>query len=485
MDKLLSDHEIALKACAFDRACFSDGNEPSPDTLVQHHQKMKADPKFLTRLQPRNMAVQGFYEGYRQAMVESSTNDTARWVKVQTELDREREAHRRTELELATTKKNIGIVIKPPPPPPPAAPSDPWCWIGEAHGFDCRVSRTGDVEYLNHENRWAPCGMDRVLVGARRSAIRSAIVALHGRIDAYEEMLATVRESSLDSIDKMHAADSPVPTVDELLVEHLARLSFCAFDRANGNNGDWDKRSSHFKECERAGIRAVLADLVKTPIIAANIERSDDRRWVRLHALRNGAAFETPNGIRAVKSAYVDFNGRIDCVLLSNGLPAGFGGTQEQHNDVVVREIVVPERQAPPEKVDRDVSPAPTPLVFHDNDERTFWDSMTLVLARKNDATSQSVASAADELVEERRARQPNGVVSEMRRADVEDPKPTEPSDELLLKAACWANQKHNQKTGPIEHEIRCAIDALKSESSGDWGDSVRTYVAMAIDFGK
>jgi hypothetical protein len=59
-----------------------------------------------------------------------------------------------------------------------------------------------------------------------------------------------------------------------------------------------------------------------------------------------------------------------------------------------------------------------TLIIFRDNDERDYWDSMTLALARKGDATSQSVVSAADELVEERRARmQSEGIGNVVQRA--------------------------------------------------------------------
>lgn len=55
----------------------------------------------------------------------------------------------------------------------------------------------------------------------------------------------------------------------------------------------------------------------------------------------------------------------------------------------------------------RDRISLPNRIVFRDERECGYWDEMTLILASKRDTTSQSVASAADEMVEERRARMP------------------------------------------------------------------------------
>jgi hypothetical protein len=55
---------------------------------------------------------------------------------------------------------------------------------------------------------------------------------------------------------------------------------------------------------------------------------------------------------------------------------------------------------------------APDPIVFCDLVEARFWDKHTHVLASKPNATSQSVATAADEMIEERRKRLPSVATS-------------------------------------------------------------------------
>ncbi len=67
-------------------------------------------------------------------------------------------------------------------------------------------------------------------------------------------------------------------------------------------------------------------------------------RWTTLGALREGAIFETRDGIRAVKSEYHYTNGGCECVLLASGEYAHFGGGKGTavHNAEQVREIDLP-----------------------------------------------------------------------------------------------------------------------------------------------
>lgn len=87
---------------------------------------------------------------------------------------------------------------------------------------------------------------------------------------------------------------------------------------------------------------------------------------------------------------------------------AWFGRTGNVAVDAASRVLALfaLKRVEAPDEPQRDVSLALAPIAFRDNDERAYWDSVTLMLARKADTTAQSVASAADEMVEERRARQ-------------------------------------------------------------------------------
>lgn len=62
--------------------------------------------------------------------------------------------------------------------------------------------------------------------------------------------------------------------------------------------------------------------------------------WVPLSELRNGAIFETEEGIRAVKSEYRT-DGKIDCYLLASGEYAHFAISPDLHNATKVREIKI------------------------------------------------------------------------------------------------------------------------------------------------
>jgi hypothetical protein len=76
-----------------------------------------------------------------------------------------------------------------------------------------------------------------------------------------------------------------------------------------------------------------------------------DEGWVPLQDLRDGAVFETQEGVRAVKSEYTYPYGGILCVLLESGEYAHlYRGTPkstdytvgQRHNATLVREIEIP-----------------------------------------------------------------------------------------------------------------------------------------------
>ena len=186
----------------------------------------------------------------------------------------------------------------------------------------------------------------------------------------------------------------------------------------------------------------------------------------------------------------------------------------------------------------RDVSLAPTPIVFRDDDERDYWDSVSLTLAKKQETTAQSVASGADEMVEERRLRNPlaKQVRDELHDAesdghrynaflldgklrvthykqtteyDVENderfkgkpakkiawiirhelcdredtPSTIEPSDELLQRAIdhAIADPTIGQPSWPRADNLQCARHALINPDSGHWSRAVHSYVAGAL----
>ena len=61
--------------------------------------------------------------------------------------------------------------------------------------------------------------------------------------------------------------------------------------------------------------------------------------WIKLGELRNGAIFETRNGVRAMKTEYHTFNqeSQCDCYLLESGEAAHF----ENKDHEEVREIEI------------------------------------------------------------------------------------------------------------------------------------------------
>lgn len=163
----------------------------------------------------------------------------------------------------------------------------------------------------------------------------------------------------------------------------------------------------------------------------------------------------------------------------------------------------------------RDYPLAPTPITFRDDTERDFWAAMVLVLARKADTTAISVASAADEMVEERRARVPiaqseqielNGLsddvsIEKLKEANkslreslsveidnrnaLEDKiaaltnRPAEVTDELFMEAIEYANQHVliNKSTT----DLASAREAFGNKSKSTWHQLVRAYAEGAL----
>jgi hypothetical protein len=570
---------------------------------------------------------------------------TAEWMTAQTALDAEKEAHRKTMSELGLAKgniaanqlivldelrtlqnrialqpsivnrdtivvwvektiarlasdepKNTGIVKNPPTTPHPAAPADEL-----STEIDDDLAKAA-AEYSNNVNRMSPLWDDPE---------RIAIV-----LDRPRDSMSTWGKSAVDfvagvrwqltQIENSRAGDDPtmyhpsIPTnviTDETTwarAKVLAKLKLewvreavVKMKRLMSEVHDGKVMTIEFHETMRLIDKAIDEQVgVEPNAIGA------EHRWMRLHALRDGAVFETTDGIRAIKSQYRPYDA-IECTRLSNGSRVSFGGLPEAHNNVLVREIVIPDRQAPPgtlgvvrtvlvdlaermgdhslnvemtqehligkiiEFVDylreyqpiapkaepmsskdapaqaddvqagsrgmsleeavqryargpyptiaeistawfghagnvcvdaasrvlalfewkrssepnveprRDYLLAPTPMVFRDDNEREYWDEMTFMLARKGDTTAQSVTGAADEMVEERRARIPNEAA--------------QVTDELLLKAAAYANNRTEFKAD--QNDLAHARSAYVGNFALtlQWSNAVRSYVAGAL----
>lgn len=123
--------------------------------------------------------------------------------------------------------------------------------------------------------------------------------------------------------------------------------------------------------------------------------------------------------------------------------------------------------------------PTSSPLVLLD-DERKFWDDAVLMLARKGDTTAQSVASAADEFVEQRRARRvkESSVQIDEQKISIDH---RAPSDELLLRAVRHADAMFelSASCGDLA-SARNAVNGGVAISIG-WTHAVRSYVAGAL----
>ena len=412
--------------------------------------------------------------------------------------------------------KNIGIVKRPPPPPPPAAPiADPYPWTGKVYGFDCYVDRAGFVQIWNGEKLVEPS--DSVESGARRLAI----VELVARFDAYDKTLiepmrealaqseaersamkeerdralarvrsweARTRETEPRIVQAKLEKDKPIAN-DELSTDVDDELAQAAADHAN----DFKGKSSLPRDCQLVRIAVGMEDDACShwdDRVAGFVEGA---RW-QLNRMENVAGEDPPNVhelreengqlLRKIEWYEAQFRTifglTADCKI-QGAVYAKDGDPTSTYRDGCSDPIAVV-RQSNESKRDRSL--APTPIVFRDNDERSYWDSMTLVLARKGDTTSQSVASAADELVEERRARMDIRIVSEtaVRTAIIGFPKKEEPSDELLLKAATYANAILEKSQGSDEREIECARAAFDDRQClARWDLVARAYIDSAL----
>jgi len=115
-------------------------------------------------------------------------------------------------------------------------------------------------------------------------------------------------------------------------------------------------------------------------------------------------------------------------------------------------------------------SSLPLPIVFRDDAESDYWEEMSYVLATKKDTTSQSVATGADEMVEERRKRLSVRGVSENGTHPV-----VEVTDELLLEAAEYANDFCEEQ--PSDDDLRDARRSVELKQFGRWSSCIRNYV--------
>jgi hypothetical protein len=562
--------EIAEQACIFDRAHFDDDTAPTPETLLSNHARLPSDRKLITRLRPRYAVALGFFEGYATALEleRSRVEESERAMKAMADevrdfrsktIDELRSLQNRIErlptfayamevrgfvketiarLTTQPEQADIGIVKKPPPPPPPAAPPKPE-----------EISDELAQAAAEFANRFGSPNQ-RLDV----EAVKKAAVTPYAKREPYEDRAVFFIEGArwqrgFDSVElaaMKHALTEGADSIGKLLAENdrlekqiseteAERLTMKEErDRALAKVRTWETRTGEMHpRIVEAKLDEMISD-VCTP--------NESQRWVRLHALREGAVFETAEGIRAVKSEYHYPNGGIECVLIASGEYAHFGDTAEKHNDVLVRQIVIPDRQAPPgtsgvvrtvlvdlaermgdhslnvemqeehlidkiiEFVDylREYQPKDhihtelchctrvEPIVFRSDDERDFWDEQVHALNRRGDRSTMDVANAADEMVEERRKRMSKEepkelpIVSEtpMRAAIVGVAKPNfhepeEAGDDLLAEAVEYANEFCEEQ--PSDDDLNSARAAVKLKHFGRWSSTVRTYVDGAL----
>ena len=445
--------EIAEKTIAFDRAHFADGNDPEVDTLLRHHETLKTDPELITRLVSRYAVALGYFEGYAKTveldevlrnnikhaigaksdenlfgaldririehrqeiatLVKQRDDKTRQWMAAQTALDNEKENHRRTMSELANVQN-------------------------EATSNRCE---TIDKLY-QLQNRIAM--ISTRLTG--RSARDEATVMIGATISEI------VGEQQNIGIVKRPPPPPPPPVAplapNELSTEVDDELAQAAADYANERQGHLPALTSDLACAKLAIFEPIKA--VDRSLAWCHSARAFayGARW-QLNRMENVAGEDPPN-VHELREENEKLRETIEMTAKQGA----------EWRDRL-------------EALDADKSP----IVFRDNDEREYWDSMTFMLARKGDTTSQSVASAADEMVEERRARMPIGTEKEVK------PQSTEPSDELLLKAARFANEecRYSEMKDDLENAHNSLLIADATKVRAKWSIAIRSYIAGAL----
>lgn len=376
--------------------------------------------------------------------------------------------------------ESIGIVIRPPPPPPPpAAPPMPNeisdelvraavdfanATIGKQpwdRGDDLDYARTAIVDNRGfsfwttaarqfvHGARWQLSTFHEWIRRTTEQAAewRDAAEKCEAERMQYEKTIKLQRakiaeyEAQLARVDKTHAGDDPTM--------HFPP----AFDRASMPS---DEEIARFVRC----------DLYKLGEDHESISRIADLLGKGSTYLFNTIQDESGSDAEAcaIKLALLRFmpHAKED----SNGagkLYVEDGKVMFQGSSGRATNLGSPEGENEPA----------APLVFRDENERDFWDEQVHALNRRGDRTSSDVASAADEMVEERRKRMPM-------EADRPETIPT-PSDELLLEAARYADTETGRDTLNDETQLKHAKDAMDNRFDFEWHRICRHYLDGAL----
>lgn len=402
--------EIAEKARIFARAHFDDDIEPSCETLLDHHERLTTDRKLVTRLRPRYIASLAFFEGYAKAIEDLSAK--------------------------APEQADIGIVKPPPPPPPPVAP------------IPFEFPTENEIEAAWYEKMWRENKK-----GDFGYKLASGVVELF-------------RKRLGDPIADLQSKRSRIEELEKRIETDTAHYAYMAEQRQNVLN-DLAKELTEANEklseknidlgSKRARIRELEKQLEQTEAERIAMKEDRDRALAGVRAWEARTGETQPRIVEAklnapmptdkeivdfmVRHIYTDVNGPIeaersisklegDADSLRRTVRHWSGSLAEacaiklalmhfmKHSidDAPANEVQKNEREQHEQTttvfdpgIPSTGSEERTALIFLDNEERKYWDCMSLMLARKGDASPQSIASAADEMVEERRKRMCKG----------------------------------------------------------------------------
>lgn len=528
---------IAEKACQFDRAHFDDDVPAAVDSLLSNHERLPADRKLITRLRPRYAVALGFFEGYALAIED---NDELRRERdeLQTKLAEaertgaehaaqledeiraivaERDRYKREATE-SKNQANIGIVIKPPPPPPPpAAPPAPNELRTE---IDDELAQAA-ADCANDEEGYLTTARD--------------IDEVHDAMKAGKGWYAVARAFvhgarwQLSRIENAHAGDDPTmhfpPAFDQASMpsdREIAELVCRAIYTWREHTDDDIEHVVNVLNCEREDLRRKIgmfsgstaeACAVKFALLhfrdrlvgpaneVQNAERAQYETTIRqknerIAELEKQLGFDCIGGTEKGEGVEAKLELKIQkqndllrsLVGLSSSRSAtpvsGSGELYVENGNVMFRNASGDASVVAASKPESEACDA---IVFRDDAERDYWEEMSYVLATKKDTTSQSVATAADEMVEERRKRLSVRIVSEngSRPAIVGVHAADEVTDELLLEAAKFANESELFTSPadklPPDRELECAKKAMREDCVMTWYRVCRAYVNGAL----
>jgi hypothetical protein len=466
-----TNEEIAELSCQFANYYFDDGAIPLPTSLLAKQSEIQADRKVLTRLVPRFVAAHSFFSGYAKAVEDEidglhvtmslggkiNGKPTMNYLRELLGATRteglisavERVAKERDELLSRVVTTNV--------------PTDEQIreWV-DRNGYP-KQFREGTFDTLS---------LDKCLMKFKA-----------------EFMLKTAEQANIGIVVKPPppppppAAPAPMPNeIPEEVAFHAARYAH-----------EQTKESYEFRPISHiAAARSSVFDgiellsqwgcIARGYIKGAMEFRGIDRTTI--NTLQEAA--KVREGVNAQLHAQIDelrgrLNAQSDDVHTDDNQtmyhpPANEvqNSEREQYEQTIrLQNETIAATAAQAAEWRDQLERRDERLIFRSDDEREYWDSMTFMLARKGDTTAQSVSNAADEMVQERRARMPQQVKQEPEQA-------TEVTDELLSEAATYANERYQFNS--TTSDVWKAREALKGQEEGmSWYDGVRDYVAGAI----